>query len=129
MMMNEIRISRGRDADKRGRRSETFAAALLMLKGYRILGRRVRTRAGEIDLIARAPGGIVCFIEVKARGGKAAALDSIGARQRGRIGRAARLWLAAHPGLRARAIRYDVIALAPGRLPHHLRDAWRDEGY
>ena len=39
-------------AEKRGRRSETFAALLLMLKGYRILGRRVRTHAGEIDLIA-----------------------------------------------------------------------------
>ncbi len=126
--MTEIRLLRGRDAEKRGRRSETFAAALLMLKGYRILGRRVRTKVGEIDLIARAPGGIVCFIEVKARGGEGAALDSVGARQRGRIGQAARLWLAARPGLRPKAIRYDVIALAPGRLPHHLRDAWRDEG-
>lgn len=126
--MSEVRIARGRNADKRGRRSETFAAALLILKGYRILGRRVRTRVGEIDLIARAPGGIVCFIEVKARGGELAALDSIGARQRLRIGQAARLWLAARPGLRPAAIRYDVIALAPGRLPHHLRDAWRDEG-
>jgi putative endonuclease len=126
--MSEIRLARGRNAEKRGRRSETFAAALLMLKGYRILGRRVRTRAGEIDLIARAPGGIICFIEVKARGGELAALDSIGARQRGRIGQAAHLWLASRPGLRPKAVRYDVIALAPGRLPHHLRDAWRDEG-
>ncbi|HEY4126026.1 MAG TPA: YraN family protein [Rhizomicrobium sp.] len=126
--MAEIRLARGRDAEKRGRRSETFAAVLLMLKGYRILGRRVRTKVGEIDLIARAPGGVVCFIEVKARGGEVAALESISARQRSRIGQAAQLWLAARPGLRARAIRYDVIALAPGRLPHHLRDAWRDEG-
>ena len=116
-----------RTAEKRGRSSEAFAAALLMLKGYRILGRRVRTHAGEIDLIARAPGGTVCFIEVKARGGEVAALESVSARQRGRIGQAARLWLAARPGLQPRAIRYDVIALAPGRLPHHLRDAWRDE--
>jgi putative endonuclease len=126
--MSEIRLLRGRSAEKRGRRSETFAAVLLMLKGYRILGRRVRTRAGEIDLIARAPGGVICFIEVKARGGEAAALDSLSHRQRGRIGQGARLWLAAHSGLKPRAIRYDVIVLAPGRLPHHLRDAWRDEG-
>lgn len=126
--MSEIRLLRGRNAEKRGRRSETFAAALLMLKGYRILGRRVRTRAGEIDLIARTPGGVICFIEVKARGGELAALDSISARQRGRIGQAAQLWLASRPGLRAKAVRYDVIALAPGRLPHHLQDAWRDEG-
>ena len=124
----EPRPARGRGAEKRGRRSEIFAAALLMLKGYRILGRRVRTKVGEIDLIARAPSGIVCFIEVKARGGEVAALESVGARQRGRIGQAAQLWLAARPHLRPLAIRYDVIALAPGRLPHHLRDAWRDEG-
>jgi putative endonuclease len=126
--MPELRFARGRAAWKRGRRSEYFAAALLMIKGYRILGRRVRTHAGEIDLIARAPGGAICFIEVKARGNNLAALDSVGARQRARIGQAARLWLAAHPGLRVRAIRFDAVTLAPGRLPHHLRDAWRDEG-
>ena len=28
---------------------------------------RVRTHAGEIDLIARSPDGILCFVEVKAR--------------------------------------------------------------
>ncbi|MEI9930627.1 MAG: YraN family protein [Rhizomicrobium sp.] len=54
-------------AEKRGRRSETWAALFLRLKFYRILARRVRNRAGEIDLIARAPSGLVCFIEVKAR--------------------------------------------------------------
>jgi putative endonuclease len=126
--MTEKRMARGRVAEKRGRRSELLAAALLMLKGYRILSRRVRTRAGEIDLVARAPGGVICFVEVKARGSADAALESIGLRQRGRIGQAAQLWLASRPGLRPKAVRYDVIALAPGRLPHHLRDAWREEG-
>jgi len=126
--MNEKRMARGRNAEKRGRRSELFAAALLMVKGYRILGRRVRTRAGEIDLVARAPGGVICFIEVKARSAATAALESVGTHQRGRIGQAAQLWLASRPGLRPKAVRYDVIALVPGRLPHHLRDAWRDEG-
>ena len=54
-------------AERRGRRSETWAALFLMAKGYRILGRRVRTRAGEIDLVARSPRGVLCFVEVKAR--------------------------------------------------------------
>ncbi len=84
-----------------GGAAKRWQPLLLILKGYRILGRRVRTKVGEIDLIARAPGGIVCFIEVKARGGELAALESIGARQRGRIGQAARLWLARAPGLAA----------------------------
>ena len=125
--MTERREVRGRAAEKHGRRSEMLAAALLLLKGYRILGRRVRTRAGEIDLVARAPGGVICFIEVKARGTAGAAFDSIGTRQRGRIGQAAQLWLASRPALRPKAVRYDVIALVPGRMPTHLRDAWREE--
>jgi putative endonuclease len=53
-----------RKAERRGRRSETIAAIFLLLKLYRILGRRVRTHAGEIDLVARSPSGLLCFIEV-----------------------------------------------------------------
>jgi len=37
---------------RRGRVSEALAAAVLIAKGYRILGRRVRMRAGEIDIVA-----------------------------------------------------------------------------
>ena len=37
-----------------------------LLKGYRILARRYRTRLGEIDLIARR-GDLVLIVEVKAR--------------------------------------------------------------
>ena len=91
--------ARRQAAEKRGRRSETFAVLLLRLKGYRILGRRVRTHAGEIDLIARAPSGLVCFIEVKARADEALAVDSVGQRQQGRIARAAALNLASRPEL------------------------------
>ena len=53
-------------AYRRGHRGEWLAAAALMLKGYRILSRRHRTRFGEIDLIARR-GDLVLFVEVKAR--------------------------------------------------------------
>ena len=54
-------------AERRGHSSESLAALWLRLKGYRILARRLKTRAGEIDLVAAAPFGPVCFIEVKAR--------------------------------------------------------------
>ena len=115
-----------RAAEKRGRRSETWAALLLMFKGYRILGRRVRTPVGEIDLIARAPSGVVCFIEVKARAQDAAAAQSVHPRQRHRIARAASLYLAARPGLAAKGARFDVVTVA--RWPRHARDAWRPDG-
>ena len=54
-------------AEYRGHNSESVAALWLRLKGYRILARRLKTHAGEIDLVAAAPFGPVCFIEVKAR--------------------------------------------------------------
>jgi hypothetical protein len=46
--------------------SEYLAAAILMLKGYRIVALRYRTRLGEIDIIARK-GDLAVFVEVKAR--------------------------------------------------------------
>lgn len=119
--MARNRLEQRKSAEWRGRRGELFAAALLMAKGYRILGRRVKTKAGEIDLIAKSLSGIVCFVEVKARPDEAQARDAIGQRQRGRIARAAELWLAGRPC----AFRFDVVTVVPGRLPRHRKDAWR----
>jgi putative endonuclease len=110
-------------AEKRGRSSETLAALLLALKGYRILGRRVRTKAGEIDLVARSPRGILCFVEVKARADALDAAASVGPRQQARIARAADIYVARRPALAERGVRFDIVTVAP--LPRHLRDAWR----
>jgi putative endonuclease len=115
-----------RRAERRGRRSEWAAIALLLLKGYRILARRQRTRLGEIDLIAKSPGGPVCFIEVKARGDALAAAQSLGDKQKQRIGRAAAHYLASRPELARKGARFDIIAVAPNRFPRHYCDAWRD---
>jgi putative endonuclease len=112
-----------KDAEKRGRRGEAFAALLLRCKGYRILGRRVKTRLGEIDLIAKSPTGVVCFVEVKTRPDTGAAAEAIGPRQRLRIARAAELYLAGRPS----PARFDVVTVVPGRLPRHWRDAWRPD--
>jgi putative endonuclease len=117
--MTERRIK----AEKRGRSSETLAALLLSFKGYRILGRRVRTKAGEIDLVARSPRGILCFVEVKARADERSAAESVSARQQARIIRAADLYVAGRPALAARGMRFDIVTVAP--LPRHFRDAWR----
>jgi putative endonuclease len=112
-------------AEARGRRSETLAAWALRLKGYRILSRRLKTRAGEIDMVALPLFGPVCFIEVKARTDAAAAALSVAGAQRTRIARAANLYLAGRPDLMARGARFDIIAVAPGRWPQHHADAWR----
>jgi len=113
--------------ERRGRRSETFAVIILMLKGYRILGRRVRSAMGEIDIIARTPSGILCFVEVKMRSLGATALDSLGAQQQMRIARAAELYLNQRPELARKGVRFDVVTLGARGLPRHLKDAWRPD--
>ena len=114
-----------RAAETRGRRGEGLASLMLTLKGYRVLGKRVRTHAGELDLVARSPGGVICFIEVKARPRAAEAAEAVAPRQRERIARAASLYLGARPCLRHNGVRFDAILIARGRWPRHLKDAWR----
>ena len=114
-------------AERRGRSSENLAALWLRLKGYRILARRRKTHAGEIDLVATAPFGPVCFIEVKARSDARAAAESVLAGQQTRIARAASLYLASRPHLSRRGSRFDIIAIAPRALPVHHRDVWQPD--
>jgi putative endonuclease len=112
--------------ERTGRRAETAAALWLQLKGYRILDRRARTPAGEIDLIA-ARGKMLVFVEVKSRASLAAAQEAVTPETRRRVADAARLWVSRHRRMQDWRWRFDIIALAPGRLPKHLPDAWRQE--
>ena len=114
-------------AERRDHNSESLAALWLRLKGYRILARRLKTRAGEIDLVAAAPFGPVCFIEVKARQKARAAAESVAPAQQTRIARAASLSLASRPHLSRRGARFDIVAIAPNAFPVHHRDVWRPD--
>lgn len=80
-------------ANRRGHRGEWLAALALMLKGYRIIARRYRTKLGEIDLIARR-GDLVLIVEVKARPTLIAAMEAVAYQSERRIEAAADLWLA-----------------------------------
>ena len=121
------RLERGKAAEIHGRRSESLAALSLLCKFYRILGRRIKTRAGELDLIVLSPSGVVCFVEVKARGRESDAVAAVSSRQRERIAKAAALYLAARPGLRHKAVRFDAVLVTPRRWPIHVKDAWRPD--
>jgi putative endonuclease len=116
---------RRKAAEIRGRRSESLAAIALACKLYRIIGRRIKTSAGEIDLVAISPRGPICFVEVKARRNERDAAEAVTAGQRDRITRAAELYLRAHPALRHKAVRFDIMLIMPRQWPRHLRDAWR----
>jgi len=109
-------------AEKRGRQGERLAGWWLRLKGWSILGRRVRTPVGEVDLIARR-GAMVAFIEVKARNTSASLDEAIDERRLARVARAAESLAAVYlkPG---DDMRIDVILLAPGRAPRHLENVW-----
>ena len=112
------------EAEAGGRRAEALAVLWLRLKGYQILDRRLKTPVGELDLIARR-GKVICFVEVKARNTRDAALDALGTRQRRRIERAAAWWCANRQHDPTISLRFDLIAVAPGRRPVHVMDAWR----
>ena len=96
-----------------GRGGEDAAARHLEENGLVLLGRNVRYRDGEIDLVA-LDGPTLVFVEVKwrrndARGTPAEAVTS---RKRARVIRAARRWLVENPARAgAREVRFDVVAI------------------
>jgi putative endonuclease len=114
-------------AERAGRRAETIALWYLRLKLYRLLARRYRTPAGEIDLVMKR-GRTIVFVEVKQRPDEAAGLDAVTAGSRRRISRAAALWTAAHPETAGLDQRFDVIVARPGRWPRHLVSAFGEGG-
>tara|TARA_R110000824_G_scaffold118960_14_gene271989 strand:+ start:103288 stop:103689 length:402 start_codon:yes stop_codon:yes gene_type:complete len=118
------RILRGKAAYRRGLRAEALATLFLCLKAYRIVGQRVRTKAGEIDLIVRR-GNVLVFVEVKARSGMADAAEALGHHQRQRLARAASLFVATRPAFQDFDMRFDIVLVAPYRWPHHIVDAWQ----
>ncbi len=106
-------------AYRRGHRGEWLAALALTLKGFRILARRYRTPAGEIDLIAKR-GNLVLMVEVKARPTLIEAMEAVTHSAERRIEAAADLWLARRPDYGRLSVRFDLVAVLPGRWPVHV---------
>jgi putative endonuclease len=106
-----------------GLSAESRAAMLLIAKAYRILARRWKTPFGEVDIVARRRRDLV-FVEVKARENLDDAAEAVTERSKRRIVSAAELWLAHHPADAQCYIRFDVILLAPGKLPRHIVNAF-----
>ena len=79
-----------------GLAGEHVAARELERRGMRVVARNVRTRYGEIDLVARERAGYV-FVEVKTRraGSFVAAIEAVDPRKARRLELLAATWLAA----------------------------------
>lgn len=126
-----------------GQLGEEVAARFLESRGFRILARNLRSRLGEIDLVAR-DGATLVFVEVKARRGLASEPPqvSVDGRKRSRLARLALDYLA-RAWLRDLACRFDVVAVtfdpgdpgdpgspagAPPRV-EHFRGAFAADGW
>jgi putative endonuclease len=121
-MTRERSTPERQEADSRGREGEAEAAMWLAQQGWRIVAERVKTKAGEIDLIAKRPG-LVAFVEVKWRARAAALADAIDERRLTRVAKAAEI-VAHEYATDGEDIRIDVILLAPGSKPTHIENAW-----
>jgi putative endonuclease len=106
-----------------GRRAEWIVALLLMAKGYRILGMRLATPQGEVDLVALR-GRILAIVEVKHRRTAEEALLAVSPDQRQRLRRAGQGLMTRLGRNKALVMRLDLVALAPGRWPRHIPNAW-----
>lgn len=105
-------------AERGGRRAERLAALWLRLHGWRILGMRVRTPVGEIDLVARR-GRTVAFVEVKARADDAQSALALDDYRLRRVVAAAEA--VAHRYSRSGDdLRVDALFIVPWRWPRHL---------
>lgn len=121
-MTGARKTAQRQEADRKGREGEAQAAMWLTQQGWQIVAARVKTKAGEIDLIARRPG-LVAFVEVKWRARSAALADAIDERRLARV--AAAVECVAHEyATGGEDIRIDVILLAPSQRPHHIENAW-----
>ena len=107
--------------------AEWFAICVLVLKGYRILARRYKTKVGEIDVIARR-GHLIAMIEVKYRRSVVDGIEAVTPRAQARIRRAADHYLLAHScksdTILTNYIRFDVIIVTPKLLIRHIKNAF-----
>lgn len=109
------------EREARGRRGEWLAAWFLRLKGWRIVGQRVRSPRGEVDLVARR-GRVVAFVEVKWRASAAALDQAVDHYRLRRVAAAAEAIAPRYVGPND-VQRIDVLLLAPGRFPRHMANA------
>ena len=111
------RKQRGGRAYALGVTAEDAACVALCRGGWTVLARRLRTAAGEVDVVA-GKDGMLAIIEVKARPTLSGAALSLSARQRARLLAAGEILLAGHPewadaGWGAAGMRFDVLYQSP----------------
>ncbi len=97
-----------------GRWGEDAAAQYLTANGYTVLARNIHSAHGELDIVA-SKGGVLVFVEVKARSSHSFAYpeDSVTRRKQAYLLSAAEEYLQAHPES-GDSWQFDVIAVEGG---------------
>jgi putative endonuclease len=99
------------DRNELGRRGEEAAATYLERVGFTVLDTNWRTRAGEVDIVAR-DGDTLVLVEVKTRRtlAKGTPEDAVSVTKQRRIGRLAAAYL---QGMEAEpeSVRFDVVTI------------------
>jgi putative endonuclease len=121
-----FRQTRGRQAQVLGLAAEDAACLALEQDGWTIRCRRLRTEAGEIDLVAEKDG-LLAIVEVKARPTLADAVGALTPRQQARLLAAAEIVLAAHPEWSTHAVRFDVLVVDKSGAVRRVCNAFRAE--
>jgi putative endonuclease len=121
-----VRQRRGQRAYALGVGAEDAACAALERDGWTVLGRRIRTAAGEVDAVA-AKHGLLAIVEVKARPTLSDAAWSLSPRQRARLLAAAEILLAEHPDWGREGVRFDVLLVDAAGAVRRIADAFRQE--
>lgn len=95
-----------------GRRGEALVAAQLAQQGFELLAQNARVGRLELDLIARR-GSLLVFCEVRTRASRAVVdpADTVDAKKRARVRRAAAAWLAMHPDVAYEELRLDAASV------------------
>ncbi len=117
-------MNKRRKAHNFGIKAEKIACLYLRCKLYHILAERYRNGGGEIDIIATR-GKLLVAVEVKARKNIEDCAESVTPWKQQKIARALEGFMAGLAQNRIHDIRFDVIWVMPGRLPTHIKDAWR----
>jgi putative endonuclease len=127
VIVQSDRARRGQAADQRGRSAENAAQIALEGDGWRILARRLRTAAGEVDMVAEKEG-LLAIVEVKARARLVDAAASLSSRQQARLISATEIILANNPEWGCNGVRFDLLLVDQAGVVRRIADAFRGNG-
>ena len=104
--------------------AEYYVMIIFFFMGYIPIGRRFKTKFGEIDLIFKKGDCIVAF-EVKARSNKHIQVDeAVGKRQLYRISNSLKIFLNKYKRYSKFSMRIDIVLVHKNLGIKHIKNVW-----